>query len=225
MNICCVSDLHGHLIDIPDCELLLIAGDILPLSIQRDMKASESWINTNFRKWIDKIKDRNIEILSIWGNHDFIGETIDDNNYTHDFFLHDSAVERNGLKIYGTPYQSYFGGWAFNLHDDELRKKYDLISTDTDILLVHNPPYGILDVVESVYGGVEKVEHCGSKVLLDRLYQLKNPKLICFGHIHEAYGVYLHKFIKKPLHEAYYVNASICDAQYKPTNQPILVDF
>ena len=35
---------------------------------------------------------------------------------------------------------------AFNFNSEEIKEKSDLILGDTDILMTHSPPYGILDV-------------------------------------------------------------------------------
>lgn len=216
-RIACVSDLHGNLIDIPDCDLLLITGDIVPLAIQRDMIKSMKWLENEFTDWLDRIEDRKIKVLSIWGNHDFVGEKHKKLHLEHNF-LYDRLEEFNGLKIYGTPYQNWFGGWAFNLWDNELKKKYDLIPEDTDILLVHNPPYGILDYNE--YG-----EHCGSVVLKNRLAYLNNLKLLVFGHIHEGYGKATNSMFGAIGEEIHFVNCSICNEDYEPINKPILVEI
>ncbi len=41
-----------------------------------------------------------------------------------------------GLKIYGSPWQPEFGGWAFNVkRGEEILKKWNKIPTDTNILI------------------------------------------------------------------------------------------
>ena len=37
MKIVSVSDLHGNLIDIEECDVLTISGDIIPCEIQKDL--------------------------------------------------------------------------------------------------------------------------------------------------------------------------------------------
>lgn len=57
-----------------------------------------------------------------------------------------------------------------------------------DILLCHQPPYGILDKVG--FSGAPKSwkgKHAGSKIILDYI-QKKQPKYVFCGHIHEAKG-------------------------------------
>ena len=43
MKVCAVSDLHGDLIDIKPCDLVLICGDSVPLNVQRNSKGTERW--------------------------------------------------------------------------------------------------------------------------------------------------------------------------------------
>ncbi len=94
--------------------------------------------------------------IFVAGNHDWLFET--NNRFRPKFadktiiYLQDSSVEIEGLKIYGSPWQPRFFDWAFNLNRGaELAEKWKLIPDDTDILITHGPPNGILDEVPRKY--------------------------------------------------------------------------
>lgn len=210
-KICCISDLHGNLPEIPDCDLLLIAGDIVPLWAQNDTNFSNIWMNCSFKTWINKISNRGITIVGIAGNHDFCFEKncFPKNLAWH--YLQDKQYEYNGLKIWGTPWQPYFGGWAFNLYEEQLSNKWDLIPKDTDIIIVHGPPYLHGDNVLNIQDGKKYQEHVGSPSLLRKIQEVK-PKLVVCGHVHCSAGIY-------HIDDTIVVNASYVDEQYKPTSK------
>ena len=52
IKICGISDMHGTLLDIPECDILCICGDILPLDIQRNIDQSIAWLAGPFQKWL-----------------------------------------------------------------------------------------------------------------------------------------------------------------------------
>lgn len=83
MKVTAISDLHGNLIDIEPCDLLLICGDISPLDIQRDYIQMTKWIFNEFREWIMKI-DCSTVILTP-GNHDFWFEKMINQSNTYLF--------------------------------------------------------------------------------------------------------------------------------------------
>lgn len=59
---------------------------------------------------------------------------------------------------------------------------------EVDILLCHQPPYGILDKVNFKEAPKQWLgKHAGSKVILDYIKK-KHPKFVLCGHIHEAKG-------------------------------------
>ena len=100
---------------------------------------------------------------------------------TNGVYLEDSAVELLGLKVYGSPWQPFYGGWAFNLHrGPDLAAMWAKIPDDITILVTHGPPEGILD--RNNWG-----ENVGCRDLLGRVMELR-PRLHVFGHIHEAAG-------------------------------------
>ncbi len=210
MKICCISDLHGHFPEIPDCDLLLIGGDIVPLDCHDPENASK-WMSKVLKPWINNLSER-MKIVVCSGNHDFIWESnpelIPQMNWT---YLQDSGTEFEGLKVYGSPHQPYFGGWAFNLYEPELKEKWALIPDDTDILLLHGPPYMYGDF--SSYGN----EHTGSPSLLTRIEEIK-PKLSVAGHIHSGRGIY-------NIGPTIFVNAALVDENYKLVNESILVEI
>lgn len=216
MRVCCLSDLHGNLIDVPECDLLILAGDLC--RNHRDY----FWYNTVLKPWIDETAKR-CKIVGVAGNHDFIFQFA-----THLIpqmewvYLQDSGIEWNGLKIWGSPWQLRFFDWAFNLDEEDLKKRWDMIPDDTNILVLHGPPYGYGDKTPerpSGYGEeVIKSEHVGSPSLTDRIESLKCLKLAVAGHIHNGYGIYKIK-------DTTFVNASLVNERYMPVNNPIVIDI
>ena len=140
-------------------------------------------------------------------------------------YLKNSSFEYNGLKIYGTPHQPYFCGWAFNVPDlNKLINIYQMIPDDVDILLTHCPPYGILDQSHRPnYSNPTGEEHLGSTELKEVLAQKHNyncmPKVVAFGHIHGDGGK------QKKIGDTLYINASLCDEDYEPTNNIITIEL
>ena len=112
--------------------------------------------------------------IFIAGNHDdcLYGANIEglDNN-SH--YLCNSGIEIDGIKFYGVP---MFMEDRINGHE---ALNYTKIPIDTDILITHIPPYGILDLDEGLNYGSEK--------LLEKLTTL-NLKAHLFGHIHSNHG-------------------------------------
>jgi predicted phosphohydrolase len=209
-RIVCLSDTHNYgdeQIKAPD------DGDILIHSGDATVRGSLPEVE-EFLSWFAGLPHQ--YKIFVAGNHDWLYQI--DNRLarilTADFgvvYLQDSAVEIEGLKIYGSPWQPWFYDWAFNLpRGAALADKWRLIPADTDILVTHGPPFGILDATPSG-------ENVGCEDLLRRVEEIK-PLVHIFGHIHHGYGQ-TEKFGVK------FVNASICDEDYSPANRPIVLDL
>jgi Icc-related predicted phosphoesterase len=220
MIIDCISDLHGHLPELEGGDLLIIAGDMTPGDTVSQWQKFGFWVNV--QKYSRKI--------FVAGNHDTLLEI--NREYAREFvsgaiYLQDEGTEFEGFKIWGSPWTPWFHGVhpsckAFMRSDAVLANKWLKIPKDTDILITHGPPFGMLD---NSTGGIRT----GSRSLDDRIRSL-DLKLHVFGHIHEAYG---------QCHQAYStidawdenpialghlsVNCSIMNEHYKPVNKPIRV--
>ena len=130
-------------------------------------------------------------------------------------YLQDAETIIDGVKFYGSPWQPYFLGWAFNFPrdaGDEARETWSRIPRDVDVLITHGPPYGVLD------GTPDRDEHFGDAELGARIRDLDKLRLHVFGHIHEGSG----RLDRDPVT---FLNVSICTIKYAPTNRPVVVDF
>ena len=167
--------------------------------------------------------------MLISGNHDNFHkefEKIQDAYNDLDIsYLCDSGTEFEGLRIWGTPWTSWFEGInpkckAFTKKNDkELDKKWALIPQDTDILITHSPPHGIFDSIQVEDGSDFPT---GSIALRNRILcreMLPHLKLIVFGHIHEHGG----KMVD--LTGLKCVNASIVDEHYKHVHKPVRIEL
>jgi Icc-related predicted phosphoesterase len=122
---------------------------------------------------------------------------------TNAIYLEDSGITIEGLKIWGSPISPNYHSWAFNCErGEEIRKHWDLIPEDTDILITHCPPFGILDFDPE---GKPK----GCEDLLTIIQQKVKPRLHIFGHLHDAHG-------QIQIGETLFVNASMVNTVSYP---------
>lgn len=212
-TIVCISDTHGFhkKLDLPKGDILIHAGDIA------GGRGNGIAYLVEFSNWL---LDQDFEHkIVIPGNHDFTFQdtfelaraTVARKKNCH--VLHESMVELNGLKFYGSAFTPLFHNWAFNLpRGEELKAKWSKIPDDIDVLITHGPPHGVLDLTP---GGVL----AGCEELLLRVQQIK-PKLHVFGHIHENYGL-----VEDADLGIKYVNCSMFSARHKPENLPIVIEL
>lgn len=205
MKIVCLSDTHMSHEDvkIPDGDVLIHSGDATCSGNLVEVSAFCEW----FRKFPHKHK------IFVAGNHDWLFQ--DDpgiaRQLTRDFhYLQDSSIEIEGLKFYGSPWTPRYGWWAFMVDGEDLKRKWDMIPQDVDVLITHGPPDGILDMA-----GPSR--HAGCNYLRDALVRV-HPKLHIFGHIHYGHG----ELIQAGTH---FVNAAICDDYNNKLNEPVVVEI
>jgi Icc-related predicted phosphoesterase len=170
----------------------------------------------NFLVWYDALPFKNKILIA--GNHDFYFENSPDgaSMLIEEFgksiiYLEDSGIEIDGVKFWGSPVTPWFYDWAFNRRDD-IKDHWDLIPSDTNVLITHGPPFGILDITAR-----ERI-HVGCQLLRNKIETLKDLKISSFGHIHEAFGTDI-------INDVTYVNASFLTLRYEPLNHPIVIDL
>jgi Icc-related predicted phosphoesterase len=211
VRLAATSDLHGHLPKVPACDVLVIAGDVTPVS-RHDIEFQARWLDTDFRQWLEAVPAQHI--IGIAGNHDFVFEQAPE-TVPRDLpwtYLQDEAACVNGLRLWGSPWTPWFYDWAFNAprHDSEeafLEERYAAVGDDTDVLLVHGPPRGFGDLTY-------RDQRVGSSALL-RLVDRVRPALCVFGHIHEARGSWTRG-------SSILANVSAVDLQYRPVAEPVV---
>ncbi|KAL8673518.1 MAG: hypothetical protein Q9168_002076 [Polycauliona sp. 1 TL-2023] len=191
IRVVCISDTHDLQPELPDGDVLLHAGDLTTQGSFDQIQAQLDWLN----------KQAHRHKIVIAGNHDLLlDDTFDrlgrvarergrerkDLRWGSVIYLQDESTTLtfpNGrhLKVYGSPWTSQYGKWAF-----QFPRNRDVFSNtippDTDILLTHGPPKYHLDTVKPA-------GHQGCPHLAKELWRCHDAlKLVVFGHIHEGYG-------------------------------------
>lgn len=182
MKIIAVADLHGNLPeDVPECDLLILAGDICPDYHISNVYQQSKWLLTEFHSWL--MRRMPTPVVAVWGNHDFVGEE-DPPREELWTLLEDSETKVGGLRIYGTPYTTRYMDWAFMEPDEQLVQRFNRIPEGLDVLISHGPPMWACDRVLRDRG-----DRLGSKALYDRLRTMQHPpKHVICGHIHGGKG-------------------------------------
>ena len=207
-RICFISDTHTKHKQInllPDADILIHAGDISSMGYEHEIKG--------FLAWFSRIGDYKHRIF-IAGNHDWLyqkngllARSFAPDNVT---YLEDSGIVVEGLTIYGTPVCPIFYNWAFMKSEIELKKHWLAIPDNTDILITHSPPNGILDFISGDYAG--------STTLYKEVTTRIKPLINVFGHIHSQHGI-----LEKD--GTYYINAANLNESYQYEYPPVVVDI
>ncbi len=212
MRVVCISDTHGdhRNLQLPPGDVLIHAGDITAHGSRDDL--------IDFLDWFSQ-QDYRYRVF-IAGNHDTFleAEPAETAQLAADAgvtYLDDSGVVADGVKIWGSPITPRFHDWAF-MRDPgpDIERHWAAIPVDTDVLITHGPPIGVLDLVER---SPTESEHTGCDALSARLLEVR-PSFHVFGHIHEGYG-------SLRLDDVQYLNVSTMNKYYRITNDPVCLDI
>jgi Icc-related predicted phosphoesterase len=197
MIVSALSDTHGYHTDVklPGGDLLLYAGDC---GSHGSYKKARGFLN-----WYSKQNYKHKVFVA--GNHDLC---FDDAAYVTllkdhcekqgIIYLENAGTVIDGVNIWGSPITPKFGWWAFMYNRGcEIKRYWDMIPNETNILITHGPPKDILDL--TLDNGTQ-----GCEELRKRVDILPALKYHIFGHIHEDYGVMEVEGTK-------YMNVSYCN--------------
>lgn len=239
LRLTAISDTHNKhndlINDLPGGDILIHSGDFTSIGRQREVESFVEWFNNIdnythkffiagnhdlsfdseelFRKkseWFDR---KVYEGVASMGKPQWLEVLIGTGLNSNVYYLENSYVVIDDVKIWGSPYSPTFGrDWAFNVNrGDDAEQLWNQIPSDADIVITHSPIYGYCD---RTYNTSENV---GCADLYRRLLDVK-PHLHFCGHVHEAYGY-------KQTVWGYTFNASGCSLEYFIQNKPITFEY
>lgn len=226
MKICAFSDMHGNLdFKVEPCDIVLICGDIVPLKIQGYTSPSEEWFKTTFIPWCNNLPCE--KVVFIGGNHDWFIMRHPDRirlmleGQDKIVYLDCETFEYKGKTIFGTPWCKPFGRWAFMESYEEQDARYsryvDIIGK-IDILMSHDAPYGVSDVLLQRDCWWADGSHIGNESIRKLLDKAK-PAVHIFGHLHSCQ----HEKTKHNETDVYCV--SLLDENYDMVYKPLYVEI
>ena len=206
MKLVAISDTHRQELDVilPEGDVLIHAGDY-------DVREFMGLVYLN--EWFGELKHKFKHIIFIAGNHDFYLQKEDKDRIreivSNAIYLEDDSVVIEGIKFYGYPWTPMFMNWAFMADIDKLKERTDWIDSDTNVLISHGPPFGLLDQLEP--GGF----HVGDPALRNKVKEVAPQVFIC-GHIHESYG-------RTTDYKTDYYNVTLLDEMYTMVHEPTII--
>ena len=197
MRILHISDTHNcHLLlhNLPEADVIIHSGDAAVAGHPKEI--------ADFLVWFGRL-DYKYKIF-VAGNHDDClhgAELIQNHLRPNCYYLCNSTITIEGIKFWGIPY--------FTMDDINGLCPHFMsqIPSDTDILITHRPPFGILDTTDNSYGCIH---------LLQAVLKVQ-PRYHLFGHVHGAYGIEKSKTTT-------FVNASMLTEKKELTNKPFLFE-
>src|SRR5262249_2058727 len=194
--------------DLPHGDVLILGGDMFA-NHSSDPDTDAAIQMNDIRELDEYCGSLSFQsVLMIAGNHDWVFERITGARHMlkNITYLEDSGTEIDGVKFWGSPHQPWFYNWAFNhpRNGNRLAQYWSLIPDDTDVLITHGPPYGILDFP---FG---RKASAGCELLLDRVREIE-PRVHIFGHIHGSYG-------RQQIGKTLFINACLCNELYQAVN-------
>lgn len=200
-----MSDTHGNHrdVEVPEGDLLVHAGDFTFFN-------GSTFAIRDFNAWLGQLPHRSKVLIP--GNHDSgFADPAFRELITEATLLINGGTVMEGLRIWGSPVTPNDWG-AFGPSTAEEREDlFSRIPQDTDVLITHGPPKGILD------HSSPKAKPQGCDRLLSAVRRA-SPRLHVFGHVHQQYGV-------RHSADTMFVNAALAGPDYTVTKCPIVIEM
>ena len=183
--------------------MLIHAGDVTEDGAGQELASFNSWLGS--LPFAEKVVIAGNHELSAWDRR---SASVLARLLSNAVYLCDEGAMVQGLYVYGTPWSP--SQLRSQTEMECLKERWEDIPAGTDILVVHSPPYGVLD-------RNERGECIGDPGLRDRIREVR-PRLVVFGHVHASYG-------RVKMDGTTYVNAAILQRESGGLNAPIVVEL
>jgi Icc-related predicted phosphoesterase len=194
-------------------DVIIIPGDIVDLYYQGSVNKSISWFSRYFVPWAMDLPCEKVIIIGgnhdfffqrivenkFKGSNIGIDDPSEYRNYIESEsawvikeelllprkieYLQDTSITFGGKRFYGTPWCPELHRWAFFKSSDDLKKVFNRIPDDVDVLITHSPGKYVNDTGVSLQR-YDKPEY-GSQELTDAVLE-KKPKWWFVGHVHSG---------------------------------------
>ena len=219
MRIWAISDTHGRhakLVVPPNIDMVIHAGDFA-----NDKRPVSNLVEANdFIEWMRGLDIRYKVVTP--GNHDLAVQPYGLKDFFDTTGIHllvHRAKTIGGVRLFGSPYTPTYGtGWAYNKSRNRMQAVWNSIPEETDIVITHGPPKGILDLTEDKES--KRMVQVGCKSLLNRIKEIQ-PSVHIFGHIHSESKADNHGVLIRD--EITYINASCVKNRHPEVLYPGIV--
>ncbi|KAI0256504.1 Metallo-dependent phosphatase [Lactifluus subvellereus] len=226
----CIADTHSRTLPLPAGDVLIHAGDLSSWGRVEQLEVTVDWLLSlphptkiviagNHDICLDesRVNSRRSAYTTVTKKDVSKARSMMKNQAARaagvHYLEHESMELKTGgksWKVYGSPATPRYLPGAFQYESRAKAEEiYRRVPRDTEILLTHTPPYGVLDLARSEV-------RAGCETLSATLDELKQCKLHVFGHIHEAHGAIVHGGVERVS-----VNAAIAGGY----GQAVIVDL
>ncbi len=219
MKIWFISDTHNeHLgLQVPQADMDIHCGDE---STQKKTELNEP----ESRRFFDWYANLDIATkVFVPGNHStaIAQGKVTPVDYPDVHFLLHESITLSGLRLFGSPYTPVFHDWAYMQKRSRMDQAWQKVPADTDILITHGPPKGVLDLTHDMNStGLAQV---GCAALRRHVENRITPAIHAFGHLHDEKGINNYGMYSRGATQ--YINCACCDLTGKLMHNGFVIDL